>query len=149
MSKQRTEKSIFESSYGGGNITPSQYITEILCGKIAYKKGQELPNHFWKLPEWNKIFRQQIPAANKLLKKYSFFVILKALRDKRVWGLTSLRAPFFIPILDECLKEETNRLKLLNDTYPLELKEDFIEEEQIIAKPIGNKTSIISKLKGL
>ncbi len=145
MGKKRTEYSIFTSNYGAENITASQFIVEFLCAKIAQKKGQELPNHFWNLSEWNKLFKQQVPAANKLLKKYSFFVILDALRDKRLYSLNSLRAPFFIPILDEYQKA----LDLKYSIYPLELKEDFIEEEQVIAKPIGNKSNIINKLKGL
>jgi hypothetical protein len=140
MGKQRTVKSIFESNYGGGNISAAQYITEQICSNISKKRQSELPQKFWNLPEWNKIFRGQIPAANKLLKFYPYQVIVATLRDKRLWWLESLRAKQLLPILDEYLKEYQSKQG--------QIKEDIVEEKQVIARPIG-KPNIINKLKGL
>jgi hypothetical protein len=140
MAKKRSEKSNFQSNYGGGNISPAQYITEQICAKIAKKKGSELPPKFWVLPAWEKYFRQQIPAANKLLKKYPYQVIVVALRDKRMWWLESLRAKQFLPILDEYL--------LIEQSKP-QPEEDIVEETTQIAKPLPSKSGIASKLKGL
>lgn len=139
MPENRSNKSNFQSSFGGGFVSPAQYITEQICSKIAKKKSSELPPKFWKLPAWEKFFRQQIPAANKLLKKYPYQVIVAALRDKRMWWLESLRAPQFLPILDEYLTIENAKV---------ECSRDIVEEEQIIAKPIPSK-SVFGKLKGL
>lgn len=102
MSKNRTEKSRYPSRYGGGWISPAQYIVECLCFLIARQEKKELRDKFWNDKSWNVLFRNQISAANKLLEKYPAEVILDTLRDRRCWKLRSLRANFLLgPILEE------------------------------------------------
>jgi hypothetical protein len=107
VSKKRTSKSGFISQYGGEDIiyiTPAQYIVEQLCTIIAKRNSKNLTTRFWQSKEWAAIFRSQICAANQLLKKYSHKAIIAAMRDKRLYRLTSLRSPQLPNIIDEYQK---------------------------------------------
>jgi hypothetical protein len=99
--KEYSEKYRFKSIYGSGYITDAQYLTEQLCAHVAKYTQEDLIDHFWKLPKWETFFKQQIPAANALLKKYSVECILEALRDKKMSTLYSFRAPFFIKLVEK------------------------------------------------
>jgi hypothetical protein len=106
MAEKRSDKSCFLSNYDGGFISSAQYITECLCVLIAKQKRVELRDKFWNEPYWSKLFRSQIPTANKLLKSHPPEVILAALRDKRCKKIQSLRANWLLqPILKEKQKE--------------------------------------------
>jgi len=102
MAEKYTKKSRYQSRYSPGKyVTAAQYIVEIMCEKNAARDGRDLPAKFWSLPEWAKFFRNQIPAANKLLDKYHAEAIIAALRDKKTWSCYSLRAPFLIPHIEK------------------------------------------------
>lgn len=100
MAEKRSTRSNFPSRYGGGWISAAQYVVEFQCEKKAKAEKRELFSLFWKHEEWAKYFRNQIAAANTLLKKYTVYEILAALKDKRAWKTTSLRAPWLVPVLD-------------------------------------------------
>ena len=101
MSKEYSEKNRFASLYGSGYITAPQYLTEQLCAHIAKRTQEDLIDHFWKLPKWTKFFKEQIPAAFTLLKKYDIEAVLKALKDKKAYSTYSFRAPWFIAIVEK------------------------------------------------
>lgn len=112
MSKIKTDKSRYRSRYGGGYVTDAQYITECLCFLIARQEKKQLYDRFWQDAPWSKIFREQIPAANNLLKEFHPEVILAALRHKRCRKISSLRANWLIrPILEAENKKHKNKLK--------------------------------------
>ena len=67
----------------------------------------DLPQKFWELPEWNRYYRQQIVAANKLLKEYRGEAIALALKSPGAWNIFSLRAPHLLGII----VTEENKLK--------------------------------------
>ena len=101
MSKEYSDKNRFSSIYGSGYITAPQYITEQLCAHVAKRTQEDLIDHFWKLPKWTKFFKEQIPAAFKLLKQFDIEAILSALRDKKAYNTYSFRAPWFIKIIQQ------------------------------------------------
>src|SRR5574343_468356 len=108
MAKERSEQSRFLSNFSDGQsyITAAQYVIECLCVLIAKREKKELKPYFWKDKYWAKVFRNQITAANKLLKEYPVEVILASIKDKRCWKLSSLRAQHILsPILEEKYKE--------------------------------------------
>ena len=99
----------YPSRYSDGKkVTAAQYITELIYEKRAVKDKKELPNNFWKLPQWAKIYKSQIFAAYGLLKIYDEVAIIKALKSKKSFNIYSLRAPH----LDDIIKEEQRQLEL-------------------------------------
>lgn len=106
MAKNRTQASGFPSNYGGGWVTPAQYITECLCVLIAKRERKELEDQFWNREPWTKVFRYQVGLANKLLKSHPPEVILAALRDRRCWKIQSFGANWLLkPLLIEKQRE--------------------------------------------
>lgn len=108
MAENQSEASCFPSRYGGNNVTPANYIVEVICERIALKdKLGALPMKFWALPKWKKIYMMQLLAANSLLKMYSPRAILAGL--KKHPKCYSLRAQW----LDDSFKEEQEKLDKL------------------------------------
>lgn len=101
MSKQ-TKKSRYPSRYSTNKfVTAAQYITELICEKKAKQDKKELPLKFWDLPEWNKYYRQQIVAANQLLKQYKEKAVIAALKNPKSFYTYSLRAPFLKKLIEQ------------------------------------------------
>ena len=142
MAKEYTEKSGFPSQYGAGFISPAQYLTEKLCVRIARLQKKDLPDHFWELPEWNKLFRRHIVEANKLLKNYEINVILAALKDKMVWNMTSFCFPPFKKLLEKykIITKTTIKFPVVDNL------EDKVSDS---LRPSFGKQTSISKLKNL
>lgn len=111
MGKEQTEKSRYPSYYGAGFITAAQYIVEVLCTMVAARDKMTLGNQFWKTDKWAKFFRGQVPAAKTLLKKYDEKIILAALKDKRLYGLNSLRAKWILSILEEYKNKKSDAIR--------------------------------------
>ncbi len=86
-------KKLYKSKYlADENISPAQYLTEVICERIAKKERIPLGPKFWQKDEWRKIFIRQIVAANKLLIKYKVTEIIQALNHPRGRWISSLGA---------------------------------------------------------
>jgi len=142
---KKTNKCRFKSRYDGGFLSSSQYIMEIFCEIIAKQQKKELPENFWKIEPWAKIFKQQIPAAVALLNKYPVEVVSATIKDNRICNkINSLRANWLIdPILQEKYRE-------------WQIKNKKVEEERTktstVKKPRGglnNSKSLLEQLKEL
>jgi hypothetical protein len=128
----------YKSKYSNSEVTAAQYITELICEKLAQKKQTDLPQKFWTLPEWKRFFAQQVISANSLLKLYSATAIIRALRNKAAFGIYSLRAPH----LDSIIELEETKLKA-------EVKTEIQVEKTQGMRPKQDKSmSIIGKLDG-
>lgn len=131
MAKNRTEKSNFQSNYGGEWCTAAHYLVEIICEKIAKKDGNSLPNKFWNVDKWKKTYRHQIIAANGLLKMYDAKAIMKAIRHPKAKTVYSYGAHFILVPLIEIEQEQINQLKL----NPTEIQEvDITEKPKVMQK---------------
>lgn len=131
----------FISRYSNGKeVTPAQYITEIICEKKARINKEDLHYKFWATKKWEKFYRDQIATANKLVKKYDPIAIVKALNSAKTKTMYSLRAPFFTKVVEE----EQAKLALMNKelSKSIERKDDakFLQNKKI-------KKNIVSKLK--
>jgi hypothetical protein len=104
MSRKQTEKSRFPSKYSNSFISASQYITELLCEKIAKNQGKKLPYKFWDLHEWNKIYCRHIVEAHKLVKQYEAEVLIRALNDPQMRRMNSFLFPPFLPLVKQYQK---------------------------------------------
>lgn len=132
----------FLSIYGSGYITDSQYLTEQLCAHVARRTQEDLIDHFWKLPKWQKFFKEQIPAACQLLKYFDLKSIILAIKDKRCAKMYSLRAKWFIAIVREYkLKQD------LIDAQPKQLTQPVENAENTLPRqPYGQET-ILNRLQ--
>lgn len=141
MAKNRSDNSRFPSNKGGGWVSAAQYITECLCILIARQQKKQLGDQFWLNSPWDKIFKQQIPAAASLLKEYHPNVIIAALRDRRCWKIRSLRARY---MLDPILKEKAAE-QAVKDAAPVVI----MEKMRTVQAPRQHqgKKSIIALLK--
>jgi hypothetical protein len=130
------------SKYSNGKeVSPAQYITEIICEKKAKNNKEDLHFRFWVSKKWSTFFRNQIGTANQLIKKYPVNAIIRALKDKEANKIYSLRAPFLIPIIE--------RHEKIIDSENQELTKSYKRKTDIkFAKKTTNK-NIISKLKDL
>jgi hypothetical protein len=134
----------YPSKYSNGKeVSAAQFITEMICERIAKKKNKDLHFRFWISEEWQKEYKSQIGTANKLLKTYQPQVIINALKSDAGKNIYSLRAPFLIDIL---VKEQKK--------YQNKLKEDKSKNKKIernfLNKGIANKSyNILDKLKDI
>ena len=131
------------SKYSNGKeVTEAQYITELICEHWAKQNKKDLHYRFWATsPEWAKHYKGQIPAAYKLLKKYSAAAIIKALNDTQTQKTYSLRSPILPAIIE---KHE----KIL-ESQKKELTKTFERKEEVKHSKSNGKKNIISKLKDL
>lgn len=135
----------YESHYSHGKqITPAQYIAEIMCEKKAKLQGKDLPQKFWTIKPWEAYFRMQVTMANRLLKKWSDVAIVRALRSQAAFNIYSLGAPHLVDIIRS---EQT-----IVDTKAAALK-DFVPvvRPDVTAQPrkIKSKRNALSALKEL
>lgn len=123
-------------------VTPAQFITELICENKARKEKKDLHYRFWTNKDWAKYYRDQIATANKLLLKYEANAIIRALKNQKAEKIYSLRAPHLIAIIEqeqELLSKENKNLSLdLNRAEPINYFTQNI-----------NKKSILSKLREL
>jgi hypothetical protein len=107
---------------------------------------KDLPDHFWELPEWNKLFRRHIVEANKLLKNYEINVILAALKDKMVWNMTSFCFPPFKKLLE---KYKIIMAESISTTIKFPVIDNLEDKVSDSLRPSFGKQTSISKLKNL
>jgi hypothetical protein len=92
----------YPSKYSNGKeVSAAQYISELICERLAKKNKKDLHYRFWLSDEWQKEYKGQIAAANKLLSKYTCSRIVRALLTKNGLKIYSLRAPHLIGIIEQ------------------------------------------------
>jgi len=129
------------SKYSNGkNVTAAQFITEIICERIAKKDKKDLHYRFWLSQDWEKQYKGQIGSANKLLKKYEAKDIIDALLSSKGAKIYSLRAPHLSDIIENIAK---NRPKQVTTKKTVE--RNFLQE----GKSNTSKKNILDKLKDI
>lgn len=124
----QTEKSRYKSRYTPEPIYihAAQYLCEYICEAKARKEKKDLPFYFWELPEWKSYFKSQVNTANALLKKYKMEAILAVLKDKKNYGVYSLRAawlePQFIEMNNKLILKEKEFARLREEEAARECK---------------------------
>jgi hypothetical protein len=123
-------------------VSAAQYITELICEKLAKIENKDLHYRFWLNKEWSTYYKNQIASAHKLLKKYTDTAIIRALANPKASKIYSLRAPHLVSIIEQ----EEQKLKSLLSQQP---KINSRKEDVEYRKNINTSSSIISKLKDL
>ena len=128
------------SKYSNGkDVTPAQFIAEMACERIAKKRKKDLHYRFWLSPEWEKEYKGQIAAANKLLLKYSPKDIIDGLLTDAGRKIYSLRAPHLSDII-----EKTSRNRTTSDK-PKTIQRNFLDT----GKKTNNNKNILDILKDI
>lgn len=96
-----SENKYLSKYFNGKYVTAAQFITEMICERLAKKDKRDLHYRFWLSDDWQKSYKNQIPTANKLLKKYSAKAIIDALCSPTGKKIYSLRAPHLTPIIEQ------------------------------------------------
>lgn len=90
------------SKYSNGkSVSAAQFIAEIICERLAKKNKKDLHYRFWLSSEWEKEYKGQIAAANKLLKDFPAKQIIDALKSSKGQKIYSLRAPHLPSIIEQ------------------------------------------------
>jgi len=141
--ENQSDKSRYQSHYGGGYVSPAQYIAELLCERIAASKGKNLTVKFWNSNEWKKPFIVQLLAANSLLKIYKPQAIIAGLR--RSPKTYSLHAKW----LDDIFQEEEAKLIEASTENVIVINK---QDNEVIEKPretFNQEKSKLAKLREL
>ena len=132
----------FISKYSNNKeVTPAQFITEMICEKRAQYNKEDLHFRFWTTKKWSTFFRNQIATANKLVQEYDPIAIVKALKNPKTKFLYSLRAPS----LKAIIQQEQDILNSQNK----QLSKTLERKEVVEHKRPSNTRNILSKLKEL
>lgn len=134
----------FISRYSNGKeVSPAQYIAELICEHKADKEKKDLHYRFWLNKEWASYYRNQIGSANQLVKKYNPVAIVKALQDTRAKKIYSLRAPHLLPIIDE-YQTQQDLINQHTNTSP-----NIDRTDNKTFRTIKKQNNILSKLEEL
>lgn len=95
----RTKKSCYQSSYGAGWIPAQAVLAENACRRIA--GANSLPHFFWRLPEWEPIFKRELAHANDLLATFSMKAISAAWDSPRGKYLSTLGGPHLRQVIKQ------------------------------------------------
>lgn len=150
MGKERTDASPYESRYGGGWVTPAQYLAEGMIARQARTKQVDLPPRFWNLDRWKRDFLLQLRHATALLKLYSPEAILRVLRSKEAKSTYSLNAKWLDPLLkteqSRLCREEESRMQKQRPATPASVEKDVTEKPR---ESFKQEKSVLSKLRDL
>lgn len=124
------------SKYTDKEITPAQYLAELMCSRKYNKQGVVLPKKFWSDERYRKEFLFQKRNADQLLAIYEFSDILASLQDKRGVAIHSLSAKWLDPIIKEYAAKRFNLAKVAEATK--------IEARPTLSIPSGNPDSFYS-----
>ena len=123
-------------------ITPANRLCEKIFQKRAEAFKKEIPaDNFWNLDEYKGSYTGQVIEANRLLKKYSFEAIYKALEDPQAKYVLSFKNKKIIPIIEKHQKEIDKE----KEKTEIVLTKDKKQQTKTI-KPFG-KQSLWSKLE--
>ena len=96
------------SERGAGEITAQQYIMEQFLILLAQQEHSALPDNFWKLDKYKKLWKRHVRSINNIIKEYGEVPVVRALKDKRLKRLYSFsKKSAFIwkPVLEKYKKE--------------------------------------------
>jgi hypothetical protein len=140
--RQRTEKSKYKHKSTGDHCTCAAYLAEMMCLRLAEHKNEgNLIHKFWNKKPWDWTFKQQLFAANSLIKKYGEVAVIKAVTSPSLSKVFSLKNRRVVPEIKKQLKiiEEQS-----NKKQELEVKEKPTQRKKSFGKKSG-----LTKLRGL
>lgn len=145
MSKNKTEKSKWESRYGGGFVTPAQYIAEVICERLAKKDRLVLSEKFWNKEPWKTRFLLQIRTIHSLLNVYDASAIIAVLSKDKFKHVYSLR---YKP-LQEAFDLEIQQRKIKEQALKEQLSKIETKPPEIFNREVMKNKSLKNRLDEL
>jgi hypothetical protein len=140
--RKRTEKSKYKHQSTGDHCTCASYLAELMCLRLAEHKNEgKLGYKFWNKKPWDWTFKQQLFAANTLIKKYGESAVVKAVNSPYLSKVFSLKNKRVVP-------EINRQLKLIKDSEDKKQELDVKEQAKTRKKTYGKKSKL-NKLRGL
>jgi len=143
LATNKSDCSKYKSPSTGEYCTAAQYISELMCQRMAEKNNEgSLAYKFWNTKKWKRTYVNQIIKANELVEKYDERAIVKFLNSNRGKKIYSLR----FPNLENMIAEEEIKLKKLEENGDIADYEDSSKSQP--RKPFGKKSDM-SRLRNL
>ena len=119
MAEKRTAACRYPSKYDPDRwVTASQHLAEVLCERRARAEGRTLPFWFWTKPYWADVYRRQVVAANRLIKRLDpdntgtgAAAILAFLRSEQGKTCYSLMGAWVVPLVQAAHKAILSKLE--------------------------------------
>ncbi len=139
--RKRTDKSKYKHQTTGDHCTCSAYLAEMMCLRLAeYKNEGNLTYKFWNKKPWDWTFKQQMFAANNLIKKYGEKAVVRAaVNQKSIFSLKNKRL----------ISEINKQIKLIEQEEIKPTQELDVKKEPKTRKKSYGKKSGLNKLRGL
>lgn len=129
----------YPSKYSNGKeVSAAQYLAELVCERLAIKTKRDLHYRFWLNKEWEKEYKGQIAAANKLLKRFELRFVIQALKTDRGQKIYSLRAPHLPSIIEQMEAQAASQPVVTQN-----IQRNFLDK----GKTTKSKSNILDKLK--
>ena len=139
--RKRTEKSKYKHQTTGDHCTCASYLAEMMCLRLAeYKNEGNLTYKFWNKKPWDWTFKQQMFAANNLIKKYGEKAVVRAaVNQTSIFSLKNKRL----------ISEINKQIKLIEQKETKPTQELDVKKEAKTRKKSYGKKSGLNKLRGL
>lgn len=139
--RKRTDKSKYKHQTTGDHCTCAAYLAEMMCLRLAeYKNEGNLTYKFWNNKPWDWTFKQQMFAANSLIKKYGEKAVVRAVANQK--SIFSLKNRRLVP-------EINKQVKLIEQEQTKPAQELDVKKEAKTRKKSYGKKSGLNKLRGL
>jgi|32_taG_2_1085360.scaffolds.fasta_scaffold02293_10 hypothetical protein len=139
--RKRTDKSKYKHQTTGDHCTCAAYLAEMMCLRLAeYKNEGNLTYKFWNNKPWDWTFKQQMFAANSLIKKYGEKAVVRAVANQK--SIFSLKNRRLLP-------EINKQVKLIEQEQTKPAQELDVKKEAKTRKKSYGKKSGLNKLRGL
>ena len=139
--RKRTDKSKYKHQTTGDHCTCAAYLAETMCLRLAeYKNEGNLTYKFWNNKPWDWTFKQQMFAANSLIKKYGEKAVVRAVANQK--SIFSLKNRRLLP-------EINKQVKLIEQEQTKPAQELDVKKEAKTRKKSYGKKSGLNKLRGL
>jgi hypothetical protein len=112
MASKRSAASKYPSKYGKSRwVTAAQWLAELMCERRARAERKTLPPEFWKDGFWGAVYRQQVAAANRLMRRFDqdgsgtgAAAVSAFLRGERGRTCYSLAGAWVVPLVEAAHK---------------------------------------------
>lgn len=131
MTKNRTNKSKYQSPSTGEYCTAAQYMAELMCLRMAESNNEgSLGFKFWNKGKWKKTYQYQVTLANRLIKEFDEQSLIQALNSKQGKSIYSLRNKRLVSLASN-IKKPT----IPDSSNPLSISDTLSKPK----KPFGKK----------
>ena len=139
--RKRTDKSKYKHQTTGDHCTCAAYLAEMMCLRLAeYKNEGNLTYKFWNKKPWDWTFKQQMFAANNLIKKHGEKAVVRAaVNQTSIFSLKNKRL----------ISEINKQIKLIEQEETKPTQELDVKKEPKTRKKSYGKKSGLNKLRGL